>query len=81
MMDKDLSLLILTSFNRSTRELEELIPFLKAHAESEDYEHLRSAIGTAIHEIMLNIMDYVEARCPEIHAEKERRLAKFGRAY
>ena len=80
-MDKDLGLLILTSCSQSTREIEELIPLLKAHAPSDDYEHLKLAIGSAIYGIMSEIMEYVENRCPELKGDRERRLEKFGRAF
>jgi hypothetical protein len=80
-MDKDLALLIQSSCIQSTRELGDLAPLIKAHAEPEDYEHLKHAIGKSIYQIMSEVMEYVEARCPELRADKERRLEKFGRVF
>lgn len=80
-MDNDLALLTLTACNQSTRHLADLVPMLKEHAEPEDYEHLKLAIGSAIYAIMSEIMDYVETRSPEVKAGRERRLEKYGRAF
>ncbi len=80
-MDKDLALLILSSCTQSTRQLADLASMVKEHAEPEDYEHLKLAIGNAINGVMSEIVDYVEGRCPELKADRERRLDRFGRAF
>jgi hypothetical protein len=80
-MDKDLALLILSSCTHTTRQLSELSPMVKALASPEDYDHLKLAIGSAIHEIQSAIMDYVEARCPEIRTDVERRMERYHRAF
>lgn len=80
-MDKDLALLILSSCYQSAREIGDLSPMLKQHASTEDYEHLKLAIGRSVHGIMADIADYVAVRCPEAQAEVERRLGKFHRAF
>jgi hypothetical protein len=80
-MDKDLALLILSSCTHTTRQLADLSPMVKTFANPEDYDHLKLAIGSAIHEIQSGIMDYVEARCPEIRADIERRMGRFHRAF
>jgi hypothetical protein len=80
-MDKDLALLILSTCYRTTRELGDLAPVLKAHAEPQDYEHLKSVIGKSVHEIMSNIADYVAARCPDAQAEVDRRMQNYHRAF
>ncbi len=80
-MDKDLALLIYSACTQSTRQLADIVPMVKQHAEPEDYEHLKVAIGSAIYGIMSEIMEYVENRCPELKVDRERRLDQFGRVF
>ncbi|HEY5409978.1 MAG TPA: hypothetical protein VIJ94_04545 [Caulobacteraceae bacterium] len=80
-MDNDLALLILSSCTQCTRDLEDVLHLVKAHAQPEDYEHLKLAIGKSIHQIMFDIEDYVGVRCPGVRAELEARVKKFGRAF
>ncbi len=80
-MDKDLALLILSSCTQSVRQIGDLAPMVKEHASPEEYEHLKLAIGSAIHEIQSGIMDYVEGRCPEIRVDMDRRMERYHRAF
>ena len=78
-MDKDLALILLNACNRCSRELGELMPYIRDHCTPEEQAVLRRAIGGSIADIMQNIAAYVESKSPEAKAEIERRFSKYER--
>lgn len=80
-MDRDLAGIIISACYRSTRELGDLAPLIKEHCEESDYLALRTAIGSAIYDILENIATHAASKYPDLKAEIESRIEKYGRAF
>jgi hypothetical protein len=80
-MDRDIATIILSSSQRSVRELDDVIPIIKEHCSEQDYYALKKAISSAIYDIMQDIGKYVRDRCPELDQEIENRMNKYGRMF
>lgn len=80
-MDRDLASIIISACFRSTRELSDLAPLIKTHCDEDDYRALRTSIGSAIYDILQNIENYAASQHPDLKAEVEARIEKYGRAF
>lgn len=80
-MDRDLASIIISACYRSTRELGELSPIIKEYCNEDDYRTLRTEIGSAIYDILENIQNYAASKYPDLKAEVESRIEKYGRAF
>jgi len=64
---------------RSSRELGELVPFLKDRLGAEEYKVYAKAIGSAVAAIQIDLMNKLIADHPGLEAEIEASISKFGR--
>jgi len=64
---------------RSSRELAELVPFLKDHLSADEHAAYSKAIGSAVAAIQLDVMNKVLADDPGLESEIEASVAKYGR--
>ena len=64
---------------RSSRELGELVPFLKDRLGAEEYTVYAKAIGSAIAAIQLDVMNKLVTHHPGLETEIEASIAKYGR--
>jgi len=64
---------------RSSRELSELVPFLKDRLDAEEYTMYAKAIGSVIAAIQLDVMNKLVTDHPVLEAEIEAGIAKYGR--
>ena len=79
MIDRDLARLMLISGFRSARELNELLFVLKEHCSADDYERLRGKIADAIAEINAATLSEAFDAHPDLHAEVDATIKKYGR--
>ena len=79
-MDKTLAEIILTTSIRSAREISSLAPLVKNNCHGDDYEVLSKAIGIIVYDIYDKIEQYIYSLYPELRAEVEERISKYGRA-
>lgn len=80
-MDKELAWHVITVAFRSTNLLQEVLPLLKDHGAEAEYEAYGKAIARAIHGVQRELIDRVVAVHPEIEAQIEARIAKYGRIF
>ena len=80
-MEKELAKLVALTAFRSSAELGNLIPLLREHCDEDEYRRLGAAIATASAEISRQILQYIFATHPELEAEIEANVSKFGRAF
>ena len=78
-MNIDIARHIARAVFRSSRELTELIPFLKDHLSAEEHAAYSKAIGSAVAAIQLDVMNKLLADHPALESEIEANLAKYGR--
>jgi hypothetical protein len=64
---------------RSSRELGELVPFLKDRLNAEEYSIYAKAIGSAVASIQVDLMNKLVADHPGLEAEIEASIGKYGR--
>lgn len=76
-MDKDLARLVIAAAYRAASELGDLVPLLNDHAPDED---LRLGLATAVAEINFQILRPVFRAHPDLEAELDARIEKYGRA-
>lgn len=80
-MDRDLAITILSSAYRSASELVLLAPVLKDNLTEDDHLVLGSANAKIIYEIHNEIIKYIYSQFPDIEAEVDKRMSRFGRAF
>ena len=78
-MDKELGLHIVRTAFRSTAALEELLPLLQQHCREEEARAYGRAIASSIASVHREITNRVFASLPELQAEVESKLNKYGR--
>jgi hypothetical protein len=78
-MDKDLARHVVATASRSSAQLNELIPLLKAHCEDSEYRTLLKAIATAMATIHLEIDEPVYAQYPDLKQERDANIKKYGK--
>ena len=80
-LDMDIEIardMIRTAF-RSSAELEGLLHMLKKHCSPEEYKDYARAVATAVHAVMTALIDKATAAYPELEAEIEAKIKKYGR--
>jgi hypothetical protein len=77
-MDREVAQVIATTASRVAAEIASLMPFLKEHGEGQKDDDVRHTIASAVYEVGL-ICDATFARYPDLKAEFEARVAKYGR--
>jgi hypothetical protein len=78
-MNREVAQIIASTVSRAASELGSLVPFLKAHGDDSTDNAVRQAIASAVYEVGL-VRDAVFDQYPDIRAEFEARLVKYGRS-
>jgi hypothetical protein len=78
-MDINLARHVIQSCFGSARELEGLLVLLKEHCTADEYQTYAKAIATAIASIHIEIVNRITSSHPELEAELEASIAKYGR--
>ena len=78
-MNIDLARHVVRAAFRSSRELAELLPFLKDQLGPEEYTVYAKAVGSAVAAIQVDLMNKLVAAHPGLEAEIEASIAKHGR--
>jgi hypothetical protein len=63
---------------RASRELQELLPALKAECGAEEYDAWLKAIATTVAEIGLSVTNKATDAHPELEAEIEAQIERYG---
>jgi len=77
-MEKDLARHVVSVAIKTGSHLGDLLPLLKEHMPSQEYEVYAKAIARAISEIGHEINDRVFAEHPDLQQEIEARIKKYG---
>ena len=75
-MDKDLARVLATGGTAAARELERLYSILAEHLPQN--ENLRKGVASALAEVGLMVIRPAFDACPELEAEFQERLQKYG---
>ncbi|SEJ17140.1 hypothetical protein SAMN05428950_1011347 [Sphingomonas sp. OV641] len=78
MMDRDLARIVIGSAFRASRELTELVPLLKEH--DDQSEDLRLGLASAIAEIGQAVLNPLFEAFPDMEAETDNLIERYGRA-
>jgi len=78
-MDKELARHIVRATFRSSAGLEELLPLVRHHCGEEEARTYALAIASAIADIHRELTTRVFSTFPELEAEVERSIQKYGR--
>ena len=78
-MNIDLARHVARGAFRSSRELAELLPFLKSHLNAEEYSTYAKAIRLAVASIQVDLMNKLVADHPGFEVDIEASIAKYGR--
>jgi hypothetical protein len=78
-MNIDLARHVARAAFRSSRELGDLIPYLKEHLSAEEYPSYAKAIASAVASIQLDLVNKLMTDHPGLEAEIETSIAKHGR--
>ena len=78
-MDKEVARFLAHTAFRSSANLADLVPFMKAHCSVEDQKNYSIAIATAMASIHLEVLDKLYKEFPEIEEEFQRQTKKYGR--
>lgn len=73
-VDQDLASIIAGSCTRAAREIGDLV-----HVIPKERTDLKQSIATVVHEIHTSLIDELTKEFPELKADMERKLAKYGR--
>jgi hypothetical protein len=76
-MDRDLARLVVWAAYRAASEIGDLVSLVDEHGPDED---LKLGIATASYEIYANIIKPVFRAVPDLEAEFDTRISKYGRA-
>jgi hypothetical protein len=80
-MEKELAKIVLAASYRSCQELSNLVPLLKESCPPEEYERIAFTIGSILHEMEAEIHYKIFEEHPDLRAEIEERIQKYGRAF
>jgi hypothetical protein len=78
-MNIDLARYVVGAAFRSSRELGDLVPFLKEHLDAEEYRPYARAIASGVAAIHLDLVNKLFADHPGLEAEVEASIQKYGR--
>ncbi|HZP20085.1 MAG TPA: hypothetical protein VFB16_07720 [Bauldia sp.] len=78
-MDIDVARHMIRAAFRTSRELEGVLQFLKEICPDEEYRPLALGIAAAIDRIGIALIEPAEAAHPELRAETEASIARYGR--
>lgn len=78
-MDKKVAEFLVKKAYASAKELLDLVPFLELHCEREVYEEYKSAIGKVSGDVLMEIVYRTYSKYPEIEAEVDESIKKYGR--
>ena len=78
-MDKELALHVIRTAFKSARTLEELLPLLRHHCQEEEAKIYEFAIASTIADIHRELTNRVFESFPELQAEVEDKLERYGR--
>jgi hypothetical protein len=78
-MNIDLALHMVRAALRSSRELSDLLPFLKDNASKQEFDRYAKAIATAIASIQLEVVNKLTDDCPGLEEKIDSDVTKFGR--
>ncbi len=77
-MDETLARIVIGNAARATREIGNLAPLLKQHADPVAYEEIKPGIGEVVYEIYEAILGPVFARFPDLKAEFDQNVERYG---
>lgn len=80
-MEKELAKIVLCASYRSGQELSNIIPVLKEFCPPDEYERIVFTIGSVLHELHTEIHQKIFEEHPDLEAEIEERIQKYGRAF
>jgi hypothetical protein len=80
-MEKHLAKIVLAASYKSGQELSNIVPLLKEFCPPEEYDRLVSAIGSILHELETGIRQNIFEDHPDLAAEIEERVQKYGRTF
>lgn len=63
---------------RSARELQDLLPLIREHCDPAEYEACAKAIASVVAEISLGLQKTVFENNPEVKAEVEEAVTRYG---
>jgi hypothetical protein len=78
-MEIDLARYLARAAFRSSRELGDLIPFLKTRLGAEEYQGYAKAIASAVAVIQIDLLNKLMLDHPALKAEIENSIAKYDR--
>jgi hypothetical protein len=78
-MQFDLARHVARAAFRSSRELSELVPFLKERLDECEYKSYAKAIGMVVAAIQVDLVNKLMADHPALKSEIESHLAEYGR--
>jgi hypothetical protein len=80
-MERELAKIVLSASYRSGQELSNIVPLLKEFCPPEEYARIVFTIGSVLHELEIEIHKKIFEEHPDIHAEIEDRVQKYGRTF
>jgi hypothetical protein len=80
-MEKELARIVLSASYRSGRELSNIVPILKEFCPPDEYERIVFAIGSILHEMETEVHKKIFEQHPDLEAEIEERVQKYGRTF
>ena len=80
-MDRELAKIVLCASYRSGQELSNLVPVLKEFCPPEEYEGIVFTIGSVLHELDTEIHQKIFTQHPDLQAEIEQRVQRYGRTF
>ena len=78
-MDRELAKHVLTVGFHSTALLESLLPVLKEHCDDAEFQEFLKAVGSVIAEVGFELFNRVFERYPDLKAEVDTKIHKYGR--
>jgi hypothetical protein len=76
-MDFDLAKYVVQSAFRSGRELNELLPLLKAHCDAQTYRTMSMGIARALASIQMELINRVLEIHPALESEINQKITKY----
>ena len=64
---------------RNSRELSDLVPFLKKHLSNREYQTYSRAVATAVAAIQVELLNRLTAEYPALQVEIEASIANYER--
>jgi len=78
-LDKDLARHLLMVAFRSSGSLTDLLPLLKRHCRSDEYDRFKMAIARSAAEINTEILRRIFDEHPDLEAEMDDQIKKYGK--